>query len=492
MRYLIDLLQATPEKIDCPKHAAKRLVTTITADSRRVMKGSLFAALKGEKRDGAEFIPDALLAGATAILCGKGIKATDNDAVLLHSDNPRKALAHMAAAFYGRQPRHMVAVTGTDGKTSTCDFYRQFCHGLGKSAASIGTLGVLLGNGDMLHEGSHTTPDAVELHKLLAEMNGLNITHAAMEASSHGLDQYRLDGVKLQAAAFTNIARDHLDYHKTEEGYFAAKARLFSELLSRGATAVLNQDDIKFPALKASCNNAGVQVIGFGKTGGELHLEKIEPLAHGQRAHVALYGKRYKLAIPVVGEFQVMNILAALGLVIATGEDVKKALETIPHFKGVPGRLEQVARLANGATVFIDYAHTPMALENILKTLRPHTKGKLHVVFGCGGDRDVGKRPQMGKIAATLADRIIITDDNPRSEKPAAIRKAILATCADAKEVADRGQAIYAAIQGLESGDILVIAGKGHEKTQIVGQKIMPFDDAEVARKALQELQLGA
>ena len=398
----------------------------------------------------------------------------------------------MAAAFYGSQPKHIAAITGTDGKTSTADFFRQFWHHMGKKTASIGTLGILSGPGEALYPGSHTTPDPVQLHKLLAELHGNRIDHVAMEASSHGLHQYRLDGVKLEAAAFTNIARDHLDYHHTEEAYFAAKLRLFSKLLPEGKTAALNEDDDKFPLIKDVCHKRKHHIIGFGKNGSQFKVIRIEPLPHGQRVGLELLGRSYLLDVPLVGAFQVMNILAALGLVIGTGGKLDKALLAVPKLQGVPGRLEQVAQLANGATIFIDYAHTPMALANILNTLRPHTRKKLHTVFGCGGDRDIGKRPQMGKIATTLADKVIVTDDNPRSEEPASIRKAILAAAPDAKEVADRREAIYVALKALGAGDILVIAGKGHEKTQIVGDKTLPFDDAEVAREAVKELKLAA
>ena len=332
-----------------------------------------------------------------------------------------------------------------------------------------------------------TTPDAIELHRILSELQKQSYTHVCMEASSHGLHQHRLDGVNLQAAAFTNLARDHLDYHGTEEAYFAAKLRLFGVLLPVGMTAVVNQDDARFPLVKEVCAKRHHKIIGFGRQGEQFRILSLTPLPHGQKVELELFGKPHTLDVPLVGAFQVMNILAALGLVVGTGGDLQQALAVIPQFTGVPGRLEQVAQIAGGATVFIDYAHTPMALANILKTLRPHTKNRLHIVFGCGGDRDTGKRPQMGKIADELADVAIVTDDNPRSENPAAIRAAIMAATTRAKEVADRKEAIYGAIRALEPGDILVIAGKGHEKTQIIGDKTLPFDDAQVAREAARE-----
>jgi UDP-N-acetylmuramoyl-L-alanyl-D-glutamate--2,6-diaminopimelate ligase len=487
MRPLIDLIRAVPETLEYPPTADQLSITGITCDSRKVSKGSLFVALKGEKVDGAKFIEQARKNGAVAVLCDKSGPAGS-----IRSVNPRLALANMAAAFYGKQPQHIAAVTGTDGKTSTADFFRQFWHLLGEKSASIGTLGILSGEGKALFEGSHTTPDPIELHRVMAELAKSGVSHACMEASSHGLHQYRLEGVKLEAAAFTNVARDHLDYHKDEEAYFAAKARLFEDLLPEGKTAVLNQDDEKFATLKTICNERGHKVIGFGKRGSEFKVVKLELLPHGQKATLELFGESYQIDVPLVGAFQTMNILAALGLVVATGGNLEKALKVVPKFQGVPGRLEQVAQLANGAAVFIDYAHTPMALANILNTLRPHTEGQLHVVFGCGGDRDAGKRPEMGKIAVELADRIIVTDDNPRSEDPALIRKAVLTAASGAKEVAERRAAIYAALKELQGGDVLVIAGKGHEKTQIIGNKIFPFDDAEVTRQAVRELKLAA
>lgn len=487
MSLLSDLLAAVPEKLNVPPEAAALAVAGIASDSRQVKPGFVFAALKGGKSDGIAFIPQAKSAGAVAVLCDTKAQVAESGIAVIKAKNPRRALAYMAAAFYGSQPAHIAAVTGTDGKTSTADFFRQFWYHLGKSSASIGTLGILSGAGETLFPGSHTTPDPVQLHHLLADLKGGGVEYAGMEASSHGLDQFRLDGVKLEAAAFTNIARDHLDYHKTESAYFTAKVRLFADLLPEGKTAVLNQDDAKFPQLKKICEKRKHKIIGFGRNGGEFRIINIDMRPHGQRVQLELFGKNHALEVPLVGAFQVMNILAALGLVVGTGGSLDAALVTIPQLKSVPGRLELAARLANGASIFVDYAHTPMALSNILQTLRAHTKEKLHVVFGCGGDRDTGKRPEMGHIADELADTVIVTDDNPRSENPADIRKAILAASPKAKEVADRKEAIYGAVKALGSGDILVIAGKGHEKTQIVGGKIFPFDDVAVAREAAEK-----
>lgn len=490
MLLLSELIHATHEPLTFPPSAASLRITGLTPDSRQVAPGFLFIALKGATVDGASFIPAAKAAGAVAVLAedevdGQGL-------AVVKTGNALRSMALLAAVFYGRQPAHVAAVTGTDGKTSTADFYRQFWHLMGEASASIGTLGILGGDGKELVAGSYTTPYPVQLHAALAELKAKGVEHLCMEASSHGLHQHRLDGVKLEAAAFTNLGRDHMDYHVTEEAYFAAKMRLFSDLLPAGGMAVLNADDGHFPQAKAICLSRGQRVIGFGKAAEEFRVLSLAPLPHGQRVEVRLLGKTHVLEIPLVGAFQTMNILAALGLVMGTGGALDKALAVIPKLKGVPGRLEQVVQLANGATAFIDYAHTPLALANILRTLRPHTAGRLHVVFGCGGDRDRGKRPEMGRIASELADVVIVTDDNPRSEEPGSIREAILAASPGAKEVADRRQAIYGALKGLASGDILVIAGKGHEKLQIVGKQTFPFDDAEVAREGAKELKLAA
>lgn len=491
MRHLSDLLKNLPSAPDLAPEIASLSITSITCDSRKVEKGSLFVALRGDKMDGATFVPQAKRAGAAAVLCDYKARVPDRQVPLVRVGNPRLALSHVAAAFYPRQPEHVAAVTGTDGKTSTADFFRQLWHAMGKKCASVGTLGILAGDGRELYPGSHTTPDPIELHRVLNELSGKKTQYLCMEASSHGLDQHRLDGVKLEAAAFTNLTRDHLDYHKTEKAYFAAKLRLFSELLPEGKTAVLSEDDAKFPIIKAVCEKRKHRIIGFGKAGGQFRIANLDLHPKGQKAELMLMGNKHTLDIPLVGAFQTMNILAALGLVVGTGGDLDEALAAVPKLKGVPGRLEQVGALASGASVFIDYAHTPMALANILQTLRPHTQNKLHVVFGCGGDRDPGKRPQMGKAANQFADSVIVTDDNPRSEDPAAIRKAVLAASPRAKEVADRREAIYAALRDLAAGDVLVIAGKGHEKTQIIGDQILPFGDAEVVQEAIRELKLA-
>lgn len=475
------------EGLQVPEHLHDVEITGITANSSQVKNGFVFFALQGEKTDGNKFIPQAVANGAVVIISNSQQQITNN----IYASNPRLALAKMAANFYAKQPKHIVAITGTDGKTSTADFFRQLVALGGKKSASMGTLGVIAGSGENLYEGTLTTPDAVELRRILAELAENDVQGVAIEASSHGLSQYRLEGVKLEAAAFTNIARDHLDYHHTEQAYFEAKARLFSEVLAQGKTAVLNADDARFLELKSICEARKVNIIDFGKTAEKFHIRAINPHGDGQSVLLNLFGKKYNIEVPLVGAFQVMNILAALGLIVGTGGDVEDYLPYIPQLKGVSGRLEKVASLANGASVFIDYAHTPMALENILKTIRPHTKNKLLTVFGCGGDRDTGKRPLMGEIASKFSDIAIVTDDNPRSEDPAKIRGAVMAGGANLKEVGDRKEAIHCAVQQLREGDVLVIAGKGHEKIQIIGDKHLPFDDAEVARSVVRELGLA-
>ena len=489
---LIDLINAVREPLDYPPSAAQLSITGITSDSRSITPGNLFVALKGEHSNGADFIPQAKQNGAVAVVADLELEMGNWGLAVIRTANPLLTMAQMAAKFYGRAPAHIAAVTGTDGKTSTADFFRQFWHHMGQFSASIGTLGVLSGTGKSLYPGTHTTPYPPQLHQMLAALADMPVDYACMEASSHGLHQYRLDGVTLEAAAFTNLARDHLDYHKTEEAYFTAKSRLFDALLPEGKTAVINQDDKHFAAIAEICKRRRHRLIGFGKNGSEFALKKLTPLPNGQQVELELFGKAYTLTVPLVGAFQVMNILAALGLVVGTGGDLEKALAVVPKLAGVPGRLEQVVQLGNGATVFVDYAHTPMAFANILNTLRPHTQHQLHVVFGCGGDRDRGKRPEMGRIAQELADVVIVTDDNPRSENPALIRSAILAAALHAKEVADRREAIYGAVKALGAGDVLVIAGKGHEKTQIIGATTIPFDDAQVARDVAKELKLVA
>ncbi len=460
----------------------------LSSDSRTVGKGFLFAALPGARQDGRSFIDQAVAGGAVAVLAPQGTELKDYDppVALVTDENPRRRLALMAARFYGRQPETVAAVTGTNGKTSVAAFTRQIWQHAGWKAASLGTLGLEPARPDA--PGSLTTPDPVELHRCLEALAEDGIDHLVLEASSHGLDQYRLDGVRVAAAAFTNLSRDHLDYHGDMAAYQAAKLRLFSDLLTAGGTAVLNADLPIFGELNALCVSRGVRVMTYGIAESDLRLMTQEPTAEGQRLRIDLLGRPATLELPLAGTFQATNVLAALGLALATGVAPEVAIEAASRFQGVSGRIELVARTPAGGQVYVDYAHTPDALETVLVALRPHTEAELHVVFGCGGDRDRGKRPMMGKIAWRLADRVIVTDDNPRSEDPAAIRREILAAVPKAEEFADRGEAIASAMAALGPGDVLVIAGKGHESGQIVGDRVLPFNDRDVARVTAERL----
>ncbi len=459
-------------------------VASLALDSRAVRPGALFAALPGRKADGRAFIPAAIAAGASVILAPSGTRLDAPGVALVTDDEPRRLLAQIAARFYGRQPATTVAVTGTNGKTSVAHFTRQIWTALGLAAASLGTLG--LAAPGRAEKGALTTPDPLSLHRLLAELAADGVEHLAFEASSDGLDQFRVDGVRLAAAAFTNLTRDHLDTHGSMEAYRAAKRRLFAELLPAGAPAVLNADSPDFAALAALCRTRGCPVLDYGRAGRALTLLSARPTAQGQDLDLAVRGARHSLHLPLAGTFQAANALAALGLVLATGGDADAAIAALQTLEGVPGRLQKVATRANGAAVYVDYAHTPDALETVLTALRPHATGRLVALFGCGGDRDPGKRPEMGAIAQRLADRVIVTDDNPRSEAAAPIRAAILAACPKGEEIADRRAAIRAAVAALAAGDLLVLAGKGHESGQIVGTEILPFNDADEARAAVE------
>jgi UDP-N-acetylmuramoyl-L-alanyl-D-glutamate--2,6-diaminopimelate ligase len=461
-------------------------ISGLAADSREVRPGYLFAALPGSKLDGRDFVADAIRRGAVAVLAPPGLELEHAHAPIrvIPDSNPRRRLARMAARFYERQPRTIVAVTGTNGKTSTAEFARQIWTSLGRRAASLGTLG--LHAPDLPAGPGLTTPDPVALHRTLDQLARADIQNLAMEASSHGLDQARLDGVRAAAAAFTNLTRDHLDYHGTLEAYFAAKRLLFERVLAADGTAVLNIDAPEYDALVDVARTRGQRVISYGSAvGATLRLARRNPTPAGQELTLEIDGRAIQVELPLAGAFQAMNALAALGLVIAGGAEPMEAAAALARLTGVPGRLQLVARHPNGAPVYVDYAHTPDALATVLNALRPHTSGDLAVVFGCGGDRDPGKRPQMGAIACDLADRVIVTDDNPRGEVAARIRGQILSACARAEEIGDRAAAIETAIAGLAQADVLVIAGKGHEQGQIVGGEIRPFDDAEVARRAI-------
>ncbi|MER8863420.1 UDP-N-acetylmuramoyl-L-alanyl-D-glutamate--2,6-diaminopimelate ligase [Mesorhizobium sp. M0751] len=460
-------------------------VTGISSDSRQVTRGVVFFALTGSKADGAAYAAEAASRGAAAIVVGKGSAVAGLPVPVLVVDDPRLALALSAARYFGKQPQTMVAVTGTSGKTSVAAFTRQIWEQAGLVAASIGTTGVVAPGRN--EYGSLTTPDPVALHRLLKELAEAGVTHASMEASSHGLDQRRLDGVKLAAGGFTNLGRDHMDYHPTVEDYHRAKLRLFDALLPKGAPAIIFADDPwSEPTIKAA-HAAGLNVLTVGRHGDFLRLKRVEHERHRQRAEVEADGVLHEVDLPLAGDFQIANALVSAGLAISTGTFVAKALMALEKLKGAPGRLDLVGTAANGAPVYVDYAHKPDALENVLASVRPFTTGRVIVVFGCGGDRDRGKRPIMGEIATRLANVVIVTDDNPRSEVPETIRAAILAAAPGAIEIGDRRKAIHEAVGMLHAGDTLIVAGKGHEEGQTIGTETLHFSDHEEVRSALRE-----
>lgn len=469
------------------------VVSGLALDSRKVVQGTLFAALPGTRVHGGEFIQYALRMGAGAVLTDrKGAEVAAEElaasgAALVVVEDPADALAHAAALFFGAQPETMVAVTGTNGKTSVASFTRQIWEALGRVAVNIGTTGV---EGAFAAPGIHTTPEPVTLHGLLAQMAEAGVTHAAMEASSHGLDQKRMDGVRLAAAGFTNLTQDHLDYHGTMEAYFEAKLRLFTGLLPEGGVAVVNMDDAHGPRVAEACEARGIEVLGVAQyVGAALKITGRRIDETGQDVLFRWQGEGRQVRLDLIGAFQAMNVLTAAGLVIAGGENPDDVFAVLPKMTGVRGRMELAARRSHGAPIYVDYSHTPDSLEVALKALRPHVLGRLVVVFGAGGDRDRGKRPLMGAAAAAYADVAFVTDDNPRTEDPASIRKAVMAGCPEATEVADRAEAILRGVDMLEPGDALLIAGKGHETGQQVGDVVYPFDDVEQASVAVAALE---
>jgi UDP-N-acetylmuramoyl-L-alanyl-D-glutamate--2,6-diaminopimelate ligase len=465
--------------------AAATDVSGITSDSRTVKPGDLFVALSGSKADGSSFISDAVARGAAAVVVAEGTSC-DVSVPVIPVAVPRRFLALAAARLYGRQPETMVAVTGTAGKTSVASFTRQIWAHAGHAAAMIGTTGVVApGRNDY---GSLTTPDPVSLHKLLAELADAGVTHAAMEASSHGLDQSRLDGVKLAAGGFTNLGRDHMDYHPTVEHYMASKMRLFDALLKKGQPAVIYADDEWSGVAIDAARKAGLDVRTVGRKGDFLTLKRVEHFRHKQTAEIHAGDAIHEVHIPLAGDFQVANALVAAGLAMSTGVPAATAMAALEKLIGAAGRLELVGHAKNGALAYVDYAHKPDALENVLTSVRPFTTGRVVVVFGCGGDRDKGKRPLMGEIATRLADVVIVTDDNPRSEVPDVIRSEIMAAAKGATEIGDRGEAIRSAVGMLQPGDTLIVAGKGHEEGQTVGAVTLPFSDHAELRKALEGL----
>ena len=459
----------------------------VTADSRKVAPGFLFAAMPGSKVDGRSFIASALQSGAAAVLAPPDIDGLPVPVV--HAADIRRAYALAARTFWGEQPRTCVAVTGTNGKTSVAGFCRQVFERLGRKSASMGTLGVRAG-AEQLTPAGLTTPDAADVARLLADLAARGVTHLALEASSHGIDQRRLDGVELTAAGFTNLTQDHLDYHGTMGAYRAAKLRLFETLLPRGRTAVLNADSDAFPAFAAAAVTGGHTLLSVGQSGHGIRLQERTLLPDGQRLRLRCGEGGYEIRLPLAGAFQASNALIAAGLCIAAGEGAEPVLEALEHLEGAPGRLQRVGAGARGGEAYVDYAHTPDGLQTVLTALRPHARGRLIVVFGAGGDRDRGKRPLMGQAASRLADVVIVTDDNPRSEVPASIRAEVLKAAPGAREIADRREAIREACLMLADGDVLVVAGKGHEQGQIVGDVVHPFDDVTVTAEALG--QVGA
>ncbi|MES0824692.1 UDP-N-acetylmuramoyl-L-alanyl-D-glutamate--2,6-diaminopimelate ligase [Ruegeria sp. SCP11] len=459
-------------------------ITGLAVDSREVKDGYLFAALPGTRVHGGEFIQFALRMGAAAILTdaeGAEIASEElasSDAALIVVEDPRQALAGAAALWFGTQPQTIVAVTGTNGKTSVATFVRQIWMELGHAAVNLGTTGV---EGAWTAPLAHTTPEPITLHRCLAKAAENGVTHAAMEASSHGLEQRRLDGVHLTAAGFSNFTQDHLDYHETFEAYFAAKAGLFDRVLPQDGSAVINMSDPKGVEVLRIAEARGQSVSTVGQDDTDLCLLSQRFDATGQDLRFSWKGKVFQTRLNLIGGFQAENILLACGLVIAAGEEPERVFETLPHLTTVRGRMQLAATRENGAAVFVDYAHTPDAVATALKAMRPHVMGRLIAIVGAGGDRDATKRPLMGKAAADNADVVFVTDDNPRSEDPATIRAAVLLGAPEATEVGDRAEAILRGIDALQPGDALLIAGKGHETGQIVGDQVLPFDDVEQA-----------
>ncbi len=468
-------------------------ITGLSVDSRQVKPGHLFAALPGTRMHGGEFIRYALRMEAAAILTdreGAAIAAAElaaSGAALIVVEDPRQVLAYTAALWFGRQPDTVVAVTGTSGKTSVASFTRQIWQALGHQAANLGTMGVL---GDFTAPLAHTTPEPITLHRVLRDMAEAGITHAAMEASSHGLDQGRLDGVRLKAAAFTNFSQDHLDYHAGFDEYFAAKAGLFARVLPDDGTAVINIDDPRGREMLEIARGRGQRLLTVGRDpAADLRITAQRFDATGQDLRFTHEGRPHLVRLALIGGFQAENVLAAAGLAMAAGDAPEAVVAALHGLTTVRGRMELAAKRDNGATVFVDYSHKPGALASALQSLRPHVLGRIVVVFGAGGDRDRLKRPLMGEVAARYADVAIVTDDNPRSEDPAAIRAEVMAGCPEATEVADRAEAILRGVDALGPGDALLVAGKGHETGQIVGNDIYPFDDAEQASVAVAALE---
>ena len=465
--------------------AGDEIVTGFALDHRKVAPGTIFGAFKGARVNGEDYIEAAIAAGAIATVARP--EASVKGVLHVADANPRRAFAALAARYFAPFPATTVAITGTNGKTSTAELTRQLWQAAGHRAASIGTLGVTTGYDSVSPRdgtGGLTTPDVVTFLATMAGLAREGISHTAFEASSHGLDQYRTEGLPVTAAAFTNLSRDHLDYHGTMEAYFAAKTRLMSDVVDAGGHAVIWADDGDWSArMIAAARQRGLTLLTVGETGETLKLIKRTPTALGQDLVIEAGGQTYKIALPLIGAYQAANALVSAGLVIASGGDIKQTLGNLARVSGVRGRLERAVITRSGAAVYVDYAHTPDAIIAACAALRPHVTGRLIIVFGAGGDRDAGKRPLMGEAAAAHADVVVVTDDNPRSENPAAIRASILSATPGGQEIADRRRAIAAAITMALAGDIVLIAGKGHEQGQTVGDRVLPFDDVTVARE---------
>lgn len=480
-RPLADLISSD---ISLDENAKNIQISGITADSRLVKPGNIFAALKGSNLDGTRFIASAITAGAVAILTDQDV-SSDGKVPLLKVANARRELAKIAAGLYPKQPLMIAAVTGTAGKTSVAAFLRQIWKAAGFQSASIGTVGVVSDVENIY--GSLTTPDPVALHRTVDRLARRGVTHLAIEASSHGIDQYRLDGLEISVGAFTNLGRDHMDYHATVDEYFDAKMGLVERLLQDNAVFVFEPESPYGKQAEQRARRAGSRTICVGEGADAISLLKLEQSGYAQKMDLKIGGERHEVVLPLVGRFQVSNALIAAGLALASGVKPGAIVAALHNLKGESGRLEFIGTNQEGALVFIDYAHKVEALENVLEALRPYATRNLICVFGCGGDRDPGKRALMGAVSAKLADKTIVTDDNPRTENPADIRAMILAAAPEALEISDREDAIMTSIQSAGNGDVVVIAGKGHETGQIVGEQILPFSDHEVVARALKQ-----
>lgn len=465
-------------------------ITGITVDSRRVQEGDLFAALPGTLSDGKKYIGQSLMRGAKVILTSPPLDEDHSDCLVILSENPRRLFSLIASCYHPHQPSHIAAVTGTNGKTSVTRICEHIWSEQNLNCASLGTLGTHKAHDNTSeYKPTLTTPDASDLHRQLEELKLSGIDYLSIETSSHGLDQHRVDGLSVQAAAFTNLSRDHLDYHSNLDEYFKAKSRLFSEILSQDGWAVLNKDIKEYKKLEEICKNRNIKIKSYGFSGSDFKINQITPTDTGNKISFSVDNKNYDCDLPLFGEFQAYNAMAALGLATSTGADLEKAILSLNTIPPIHGRLECVGQLPNNASIYVDYAHTPDALETVLKSLRKHSQKKLHLLFGCGGDRDKGKRPLMGEIASRYADIVIVTDDNPRTEPAHLIRQEILKKCPNGVEVADRGDAIWKAIVNLEDNDTLLVAGKGHEPGQIIGTTTYPFDDSEEIKNVIESLR---